>query len=74
MVPVVHYNKTWQSELIGQWATPHHRRLGGIGRVVPIENLIVPVVHHDKSQLITKTKLDSPSCPPIMACPPIDEI
>ena len=31
-------NKTeWQSEHIGQWATPHHRRLGGIGRVVPIE-------------------------------------
>jgi len=26
-----------QSEHIGQWATPHHdRRLGGIGRVVPI--------------------------------------
>jgi len=23
-------------EHIGQWATPHHRRLGGIGRVVPI--------------------------------------
>jgi len=22
-----------QSEHIGQWATPHHRRLGGIGRV-----------------------------------------
>ena len=25
-----------QSEHIGQWATPHHRRLGGIGRVFPI--------------------------------------
>jgi len=23
----------WQSEHIGQCATPHHRRLGGIGRV-----------------------------------------
>jgi len=29
---------SYQSEHIGQWATPHHhdRRLGGIGRVVPI--------------------------------------
>ena len=26
----------YQSEYIGQWATPHHLRLGGIGRVVPI--------------------------------------
>jgi len=28
-----------QSELIGQWAKPHHqdRRLGGIGRVVSID-------------------------------------
>jgi len=26
-----------QSEHIGQWATPHHRRLGGIIRVVPID-------------------------------------
>jgi len=25
-----------QSEHIGQWATPHDRRLGGINRVVPI--------------------------------------
>jgi len=30
-----------QSEHIGQWATPHDRRLGGIGRVV----LIVESVH-----------------------------
>jgi len=29
----------YQSEHIGQWATPHHRRLGGIGRVVPIDVL-----------------------------------
>ena len=28
--------RTIQSEHIGQWATPHDRRLGGIGRVVPI--------------------------------------
>jgi len=30
-------NSFRQSKHIGQWATPHHRRLGGIGRVVPIE-------------------------------------
>jgi len=26
-----------QSEHIGQWATPHDRRLGGIGRVGPTD-------------------------------------
>jgi len=43
---VVHF-KTFntQSEHIGQWATPHDRRLGGIGRVVPIALIQSVVVY-----------------------------
>ena len=42
-----------QSELIGQWATPHHRRLGGIGRVVPIEIKVAEeTISGTRSQLI----------------------
>jgi len=43
-----------QSEHIGQWATPHDRRLGGIGRVVPI-GYPTAMINHNKCDFTMST-------------------